>query len=511
MIRAWIACVGLTFTSVAVAAPAPDKPGDRRARSGAEGAAEVKDSSYRRASQLAAEDDNDKALIAVDEGLAAAPKDLQLLGLKGTVLLKLRDYTGALAAYQAYLAAGAKGANRREAQKIVNALGAVKATFVDITLANGPATIYLDSKTQGAFCAAAAPCKKPLLPGDYKVIAERAGYERWTARVTIAKGKTAAVAITLVEKPSIVTVQTQAGARIAIDDAPYTGPSPVPGGKHRVVVALAGHATLRREIEAHEGKPVAVDAVLVPLVPIQLEPRDADVLVDDQPVTLEAGGIAIAAGTHVVIARAPGHHDARIDVPAERPADYRLSVALAPHGAMLELAHAPRGTRVVVDGKVVGTSPLAHPIEVAPGTRTIELRMTGYRPYRTHGTFTGEQIIQLELGKLRSASRKRTYLTGAATGAALIAGTAFSFAALGRRNAYDARAALAGVTADDAVLQQMREGGARYSVLADVGFGLGIAGLAATTYFFLREGRGESQGSLRFGVGPTGAMAAGRF
>ena len=38
-----------------------------------------------------------------------------------------------------------------------------------------------------------------MLPGDYKVIAERPGFERWTGRVTVENGKTAKLGVTLAE------------------------------------------------------------------------------------------------------------------------------------------------------------------------------------------------------------------------------------------------------------------------------------------------------------------------
>src|SRR5882724_310396 len=147
LIRTWIICAGVACTNVALAAPGVDTQ-----------------EKYKLAVQLDDNGDAEKALVLINEGLASAPQDLPLLGLKGAVLLKLRDYTAALAAYQAYLDAGAKGANRREAQKIVNNLGAVKSTFLAITLANGPAAIYLDSKTQGVFCTAAPLCNQAILP-----------------------------------------------------------------------------------------------------------------------------------------------------------------------------------------------------------------------------------------------------------------------------------------------------------------------------------------------------------
>src|SRR5262245_44136637 len=207
---------------------------------------------YKRAAQLDDKGLYEQALAAVAEGLAIAPKELRLLQLKGTVLLKMRDYSGALTAYQAYLDAGATGANRREAQKIVRDLSAVRSTFVDIEVANGPAIIYLGSRSQGAFCTAAPSCAKPLLPGDYKVIAERPGFERWTGQITVESGTTTKLAIELVEKPSLLTVRVaQPGARVTVDGADYDAPASVPAGTHQVVVALAGHLTERREAVAH--------------------------------------------------------------------------------------------------------------------------------------------------------------------------------------------------------------------------------------------------------------------
>ncbi|MBA3397183.1 MAG: PEGA domain-containing protein [Deltaproteobacteria bacterium] len=494
-LRTWI--IGAFALSAAVATAAPNT--DAREK-------------YKAAAQLAADDDYEKALVVVDEGLAAAPKDLQLLGLRGNLLLKLRDYTSALAAYRAYLEAGATGANRREAQKIVDNLQAVTTTFIELELANGPAAIYLDSKTQGLFCTAAPACKKAMLPGEYRVIAERPGFDRWSGRITVEQSKTAKLAITLVEKPSLLTVRaTQPGAQITVDGKPYSGPLTVAGGTHAVVVTLDGHARATIEAAAHEGKPVELDVTLAPLVAVKLAPRGAELFLDDKPVALDNGGLPLPAGDHVLVVRAKGFRTSRIEIPATRGADYALTVELVPVGALLELRNAPRGARVVVDGKTLGTAPLAEPVEIAPGSREIELRVDGYRPYRTTGTFSSDQRVQLEVGALRRDSRKRTYLVGATTGALLVTGAVFSFAALDREAAYADRARLAGVTADDPQLHDMKTSGERFSLFADVGLGIGLVGIGVTTYLFLREGRGDSEGSLRFDVGPTGALASGRF
>ena len=375
---------------------------------------------YREAAKLAADDDNDKALALIKQALAIAPKDLQLLELEGSVLLKMRDYEGALAGYQAYIDAGAAGANRRTAQRIVASLVVVKSTFVDITVSNGPASIYFDSKSQGVLCVAQPACKKGVLPGDYKVIAERAGFERWTGHVSITAKHTTPLAVTMVEKPSAVTVTVaQAGATISIDGKPVTGPTTLPGGDHQLVVELAHFATTRRAFAAHEGAPVALDIALVPLVPIAVS-APAELTLDGAKLEVEQGAVALPPGEHVIVAHADGFHDARVTVPAERVADYKIALALAPIGAMVDVAGAPAGADVVVDGKSIATTPLPALLELLPGTHEVELRAKGFLPYRDRRAYPANQPVHLRISKLRPDSRKRTYLVATGTGAALV-------------------------------------------------------------------------------------------
>src|ERR1043165_4840569 len=97
-IRGWIVCAGVAAAGVAWAEPRAD----------------VREQ-YKRAVQLEESGEDEQALALIERGLAIAPAELKLLQLKGALLINLRDYTGALAAYQAYLDAGAKGANRRGA------------------------------------------------------------------------------------------------------------------------------------------------------------------------------------------------------------------------------------------------------------------------------------------------------------------------------------------------------------------------------------------------------------
>ena len=246
------------------------------------------------------------------------------------MLIKLLDYLGALEAYEADVAAGAIGSNLRNAKLNIATLGAVRTTFLELTVSDGPAVIHLDSRTQRVFCTAEPTCHQGWLPGAYKVLADRAGYQPWSRQVTLVAGKTARLAITLVEKPSALTVRVaQAGATIIVDDEIDSPATAIPAGSHRVAVKLAGHVTSSTEIVAREGKPIDLEVSLTPRVAIRVEPATAALRLDDRPIAVEDAGLAVPPGHHVLVARAPGLADRRIDIPADRPADYAIVVELS--------------------------------------------------------------------------------------------------------------------------------------------------------------------------------------
>lgn len=310
-IRSAIVCIA-TLAGAAQASPASDAAAKRT-----------------QAERLYNAGQYDQALAIVEQGLALVPTHTGLLELKGQVLIKLPDYLGALEAYEADVAAGAVGSNLRNARLAIASLAPVRTTFLDITASNGPAVIHLESRTQRVFCTAEPTCHQGWLPGAYKVLADRPGFQPWSGQVKLVAGKTATLAITLIEKPSALTIRVaQADAKITVDDVAYSAPTTVPAGSHRVAVTLAGHVTSATEIVAREGKPVELEVALVPRVAVRVEPASATLQLDGQPVTVEDGGVGVPPGAHVLVARAPGLGERRIDIPAERPDGYAITVQL---------------------------------------------------------------------------------------------------------------------------------------------------------------------------------------
>jgi hypothetical protein len=69
--------------------------------------------------------------------------------------------------------------------------------------------------------------------------------------------------------------------------------------------------------------------------------------------------------------------------PEDRLADARTQIAeLERLVAQVALAVEPAGARVLVDGREVGTTPLAEPLRVGPGQHVIEVRRDGYGDFR---------------------------------------------------------------------------------------------------------------------------------
>ncbi len=479
----------------------------------------------KQAARLIADGDYAEAATVIDEGLALAPGNLQLLQLRGSARLGMRDFEGALAAYEAFIAAGPRSANKRAAQRIVANLQAVRTTRLALTItgatADDAATVYLDSKSLGVFCTAAPVCERGLLPGEYKLVVERPGHKKLTERVTIEAGKTATVERALVEEPSQLTVTvaaataTPAPPSIVVLDGTELGAAPqtatVPAGEHTLELRTPGHVTERQTFVATRAQPVELAVTLRRLVPITVNAPGAEVLLGDAPAPREADALALPAGAVTLEVRAAGHRPATVEVPAARGDDYRLDVELAKAPAPLSVSGAPRGARVVVDGRVVGTLPLAAPIDLEQGDRTVEVTAPRRATFRTRVAVGSDAPLQLDVADMPSTNRRWVWIAAAGTGAALVSWGAFGALALREQSRFDDRAAEAGVTPMDPALTDAEDAGARYARFSDVSMALTLVGAGAVTWLYLKEGRGQSRGEITPVIAPGAVGVQGAF
>ena len=302
----WAAAIALA--ALLVAAPAPAAPPHKVPAA----AAATARAQARIAARLFESGAYDEARAAIDQGLAANPRELSLLRLQGSLRMATGDLPGALAAYQAYLAAGATGAKKRQVEGLVKELRPVTSTSLQITVTNGPAQVFIPAVTKTVFCQATPACPPtPILPRAYQVTVERPGFERWTGRVTVGNGQHATATVTLVELPSRLVVHTApATSQVTVDGRPFDPAVPLAPGHHVLVVAAGGHQPARRELEAHAGQPLALDVALA-AIPSPAPPVAAVQAVDPPPharfwnsrrvTAVVAGGVAVAAGATGVV------------------------------------------------------------------------------------------------------------------------------------------------------------------------------------------------------------------
>lgn len=282
------------------------------------------DDALKAASQLS---EPQAVLAKIEEGLALEPAHPKLLELKGDTLLAVRDYAGARAAYEAYLATGVGGSKRRRTKATIATLREAEGTFLEVVGQRG--SIEVSLRMVGALCVATPTCKSQVLPGQYRMEARATGFRPWSTVVTVPAGQTTRVELAMVELPSLLTVTpSPAEATVLVDGAPYTEPRQLAAGAHQVLIRAEGHVDAQLELQAQLGEPLTLAPALVPLVSVRVRPAGAELSLDGQAVTLVDGKLAIPPTAQALVARAPGHRERKLALPAERTPKTSLEVVL---------------------------------------------------------------------------------------------------------------------------------------------------------------------------------------
>lgn len=301
------------------------------------------------AAALAAEESYIAALAAIDDGLACDPRNIDLLHLRAKTSLDRLDYAGARAAYRALLGAGLSGPNRRQVERILVMLSPVESTFVEIAL-NVPADVYLEGKARGKACAATTTCRLPLLPNTYRIIIERPNFKPARHVVRVQRGETVTITQELEELPSPLALSvTPADAVVTVDGRVWRPgePAELPAGEYEVRAWREGFFAHQARISAHLGQPIALSIELEERLPVSVSPPGARLIVDGQPVELEAMAVRLSAverrivaegvlrlpgalRVRTVVVEAEGHEPMTLPLPAERTPGDVLDVALVP-------------------------------------------------------------------------------------------------------------------------------------------------------------------------------------
>ncbi|HEY7658077.1 MAG TPA: PEGA domain-containing protein [Burkholderiales bacterium] len=226
------------------------------------------------------------------------------------------------------------------------------------------------------------------LPGTYRLVVERDGYQRLAREVEITGAAHQRLSLVLVRLPGYLSVEAAgiAGATVLVNGE-IKGRTPLPGielaaGDHEILVRAEGYAEFSRTVRIEGlGRRQSIVAALIPAsaaVTVQSKTAGATLWLAGEEVGALPLTLELAAGTHVLEVRAPGYKPSThsVSVTAGRPQTVG-PMALSPADATLRIESEPAGASVSVNGRYVGTTPTT--LALAPGRdHRVTLSKLGY-------------------------------------------------------------------------------------------------------------------------------------
>ncbi|HEY2748626.1 MAG TPA: PEGA domain-containing protein, partial [Polyangia bacterium] len=151
----------------------------------------------------------------------------------------------------------------------------------------------------------------------------------------------------------------------------------------RLLVGIAAVALVALSALAGARLRDASSPVPPPTVPktarlsLHVLPADAALTLDGRPA--HAGVVEVPAGTHSIVARAPGRQDATRTVTLTAGGADDVTLTLAPAELRLTVRSDPAGAEVLAGDRVLGTTPLELAVALEPGAR-LKIRKRDYTP-----------------------------------------------------------------------------------------------------------------------------------
>jgi formylglycine-generating enzyme required for sulfatase activity len=166
-------------------------------------------------------------------------------------------------------------------------------------------------------------------------------------------------------------------------------------------LAEAGAAAPERRLPRHAGLYAIIAAFIVALLYL-LSARSLQVqVIAETDAQVRLSGLAlpigdrflVRPGTRQLSVQAPGYHDYRGDITVTREDSQRAEVILQPLPGLLSVTSEPAGAEVLVDGEVLGTTPLAD-ASVEAGEHMLTLRKPRYLPLEQSLSVAGREVQQ---------------------------------------------------------------------------------------------------------------------
>jgi len=308
------------------------------------------------------------------------------------------------------------------------------------------ATIYLDSVNQGL----TPVTLNNITIGPHPVVISKTGYKDYQSTVTVSAGKNTTVNPTLTPVPgstgSINVKSNPLGATVYLDDN-NQGVTPITlnniaKGSHALVINMTGYKDYQTSVTVTAGKttnvnpklqaaPVTLPTIVpttiltipatTPPIPtttktqvpttiptttapttgsinVKSTPSGANVYLDGPkqgvtPITLNN----IAEGSHAIVLTMAGYSDYQTTVTVTRGQTISINPILSPipgSNGTIEIQTNPSGAKVYLDGLNKGITPITL-YNVAGGSHTVLLTMSGYTDYQSSVAVTGNQKISI--------------------------------------------------------------------------------------------------------------------
>lgn len=156
--------------------------------------------------------------------------------------------------------------------------------------------LMVSTQTKGAKVSldGAEPTEMPLIrdvkPGPHKLKVTAEGHFDYEREVTVSEGSVVPFDVALREKPALLTIETDAGADIAVNGravatTPLIKPIELPPGRHFIAITKGGHKAVTQDIEVTRGQKKTI--------PFRLETTGQRIV---SYTLLVGGGVSVLAG-----------------------------------------------------------------------------------------------------------------------------------------------------------------------------------------------------------------------
>ena len=246
-----------------------------------------------------------------------------------------------------------------------------------------------------------------VLPGEYRLQAERAGYRPLNERLVVTGGGARRFRFTLQRLPGRVTIESDPSAALLQVDGTPRGRTPLAAlelepGSHRLRLELPRYQPLEQElVVAGGGKRQRLRLSLRPdwgVVQLTSDPPGAEIWEQDERLGRTPATLELASGPHTLRLSLAGYQSRTLSLQVSAGEQMRAErIRLERLAGVLELTTTPAGGSVIRDGEYVGQTPLE--LRLTPDQpHRLSVSRAGYRTARRRITLAPGERRRLELG-----------------------------------------------------------------------------------------------------------------